>query len=173
MLIQAREQQSSNTLTCLPSTITQPSMTTQSQQPDVRSIAHELAESAVAVVESALRRTIKSQNTFDDAPDVFGSVIVGKCGNNLRDYFADHYRHNFKPPQDVEDARELTSILSMKLLNVVAKHVKLVLHGMFEDDYEDDQFQSLLLNNIRTKTLDIVTEEYQGEPETPNVNFLN
>lgn len=141
-----------------------------SQMKEIRSIAHEFADICVSVIDTALRH-VRKNDLYLDAPDVGCAVLVGRAGNDLNDYFRDHYRHNFQPPHDMEDARELTGHIALMVADVVRRHSKLVLQNMYEDGLEDDDFEELMFADIRSTVMEIVADEYGIQEELEKVKF--
>ena len=147
-----------------------PRRITTQQLDAIRSIAFELADVAVTITEKALR-DIRKKQSFKENPDVACTVLFGRVGNDLNDYFFDHYRHSFEAPPDMEDAQELTSVVSASVSGVVRKQCKLVLQDIYEDGIFDETFEELLFANIRSTVLEIVADNFEVEELTPNVSF--
>lgn len=137
---------------------------------DVRSIGHEFADICVSVVETALRH-IRKKSTFQEAPDVACSVLVGRASNDLNDYFRDHYQHNFEAPYEMDDPTELTGQIAIEVSNVVRRHSKLILQDMYADGINDEKFETLLFAEIRSHVLEVVADEYGIEEQLENVEF--
>lgn len=137
---------------------------------DIRSIGHEFADICVSVIQTALRH-IRNKPTFQEAPNVACSVLMGRTSNDLNDYFRDHYRHNFDPPKDMDDATELTGKIAIHTTNVVRKHTKLVLQDMYDEGINDNEFEELLFADIRSTVLELVADEYTVEEQLENVKF--
>lgn len=137
---------------------------------DVRAIGHEFAQTCETVIRTALRK-VRKKSTFQEAPDVACSVLVGRASNDLNDYFHEYYRHDFDPPAEMDDPSELSGMIAIKAANVVRKHSKLVLQDMYEDGINDEEFEELMFAELKTEILALVADEYGIEEQTENVQF--
>lgn len=134
---------------------------------EIQSLAHELADTNEAIVESAFSRVISKPN-FVNNPDVACSVLVAKVGNELNDYYFDRVQGDLPEPVNAR-AEDLRSILAMHMSDIVRRHSSLLLKGMY--DLTDEEFKENLLADIRITTFNKVADHYDLEEETPNVEF--